>query len=185
MILGFVCFLFGCKKDKDLSGYQKYSIKSGSHNSTPIYLKTFWNKCNISSSAYFTENSKYYLGDSDQFDWNKLDGFKLDYNSIPNNAAMVAWRYNTLEGTFEVAPYFNKNGIVFPDSSEIIKVNVNEVFSYNVSFDGSNATVAITKNGVIVNKAAVLKKTTLFTRVSVWFGGNRAAPSDLEVFIKR
>lgn len=182
------CSLFACKKEVNqlkLTGYTKYTVAQGSHNSTPVFLRTFWGGCNINGSAYFTENSKYDLGDSDQYDWNKLDGFKLDFNSVPNNAAMIGWRYNLVDSTFEIAPYFNNYGIVLPDSNQIIKVAVNEVFDYNIRLSGNTATISITKDNITTTKFRVLKYASFFTRVSLWFGGNRVSPKNVEVFIKR
>jgi len=183
-----ICALFGCKKEVNefkLDNYTKYTVNSGSHSSTPVFLKTFINSCNINGSAYFTENSKYNLGTSDQYDWNKLDGFKLDLNSVPNNSAMIAWRYNIVDNVFEIGPYFNNYGLVFPDNNQIIKVGVNEVFGYNVKLSGKVATISITKGNVTVSKVKELKSAFIFTRVSLWFGGNRTAPNKIEVFIKR
>lgn len=176
--------LFSCKKEK-IDGFVKYTIKRGNHNSNPLATKVFFNKCNINESAYFTSASVYNLNGSDQLDWNKLGGFKLDYNSVPKNAAMIVWRYNIVSGLFEIAPYFNNDAIIFPEINEIISVNDSEIFSYNISLDKDKATVNITKGNLSISKTRTLRNAYVFTSVSAWFGGNKTAPNDINLFIKR
>lgn len=185
--MGILSLLFACKKTDSLknSGFTKYTVNSGDHNSTPFYFKGYVGECNINASAYFTENSVYNLNSVDQLDWNKLDGFKLDYNGVPNHAAMVAWRYNVIDSIFEIAPYFNNNGLVLPDTNEIIKVKPYEIFYYNVSLNGKNSSISITHKLVTITKSRVLRNAFAFTRVSAWFGGNMTAPNKVELFIKR
>lgn len=182
-----MCLIFGCKKVDQLrvSGFTKYSVSKGGNSSTPIAFQTFINNCNINASAYFTEKSKYNLVDVDQFDWNKLDGFKLDLNSVPNNSALIGWRYNVVANYFEIAPYFNNNGLVLPDNNEILTILPNEIFTYNVKFSGKKATISITKGNITITKTRQLKSAFIFPRVSLWFGGNKTAPNNLEVFINR
>lgn len=184
--MGLFSFLFACKKEVNplkLTGFTKYTISQGSHSSSPIFIKPLSGDCTISGEAYFTEDSFYDLGTIDQLDWNKLDGFKLDYNPVPNHAAMIGWR--ALDSVIEVGPYFNNKGIVFPDTNEILRIPPFEIFYYTISLRGKVATVSITYNGTTITKSQVLRSAFLYTRVSFWFGGNRTAPNKVECFIKR
>lgn len=176
---------FSCNKSKDMNGYVKYKVKKGEHASSPLYFYTYVKSCNIKSSAFFTEKSVYDLKNSDQLDWNKLDGFKMDLNRVPTHAAMVAWRYNIVDSVFEVAPYFNNNGLILPEFNEIIKLKEGETFGYNISLYGDNANVTITKGVVTIGKTLKLRSGFILTRVSLWFGGNKKAPNDIEVYIKK
>lgn len=184
-----VLALFSCNKadfNQDLDfkkGFTKVTIKENNHSSTPLFTKVYYKNCKFSGKAYFTENSKYYLSNN-SLQWNKLTGFKLDYNTVPNNAGMVAWRYIPSDTIFEVAPYFNKNGIVFPDTNEILRVKVNEQFDFFCQLQGKNATIRISKDSTIIEKQLTLINALFFTRVSVWFGGSEKAPNDIELYIK-
>lgn len=183
------CILFGCGSNTTQpfgSGFTKYYINAGSHTSSPVIFYPQYGNCNINGQAYFTEKSFYDLKDEDQLDWNKFDGFKLDYNSVPNNSAMIAWKASLIDSTIEIAPYFNNYGLVLPDSNQIIKVKPYEIFSYNVRLNGDIASISITKGLITINKMRkLIRPYTPYTRVSFYFGGNEVAPNYVETFIKR
>jgi hypothetical protein len=168
----------------DPADYKKFSIQQGDHNSTPLLMKMFYQNCYINGKFYFTEASKYNLGDEDQYDFNKLVGFKLDYNPVPNHSALIGWRYDTLMDCFQVAPYFNKNGLVLPLSSEIVDIEPYEVVNYQIKLQGKLATIRLYNEYFDIEKELELKKAGLFTRVHPWFGGNEFAPNDIELYLR-
>jgi hypothetical protein len=166
------------------SGYTTYTIDKGDHNSTPATVKIYNKDCEISGKFYFNYNSIYNLNSVDQFDWNKLVGYKLDLNNVPSHAAMIGWRYNTDYHTFQICPYFNNNGIVFPNESEIIDINVFEPVNFYIQHKGENGTIKLWNKDFKIEKTVKLKKAGLFSRVHPWFGGNQEAPNKVELYLK-
>jgi hypothetical protein len=178
--------LFSCQKQEfDIDAlkkkYRRVTIQENTHTSSPLFTKVFYKNCDFTGSAYFTDKSRYYLTNN-VLQWNKLSGFKLDANSVPNHAGMVAWRYIVNDSIWEVAPYFNKNGIIFPDTNEILRVGMNEVFNFRCKLQGKNATITIFKDSTMITKGVELINALFFTRVSVWFGGTEKAPNFIELY---
>ena len=165
--------------------YTTHSIDSGKHSSSPISTQILWKNSFLSGYAYFDSSSIYHLPNVDSLDWNKLIGYKLDWNSVPNHASMVGWRYNQKNNTFEICPYFNNEGIVFPDEDQILKLELGEPFYYEVSLNGKNAYIRIENQYLEIYKEIELKKAWLYTSVSPWFGGTSKAPNDIKVYINQ
>lgn len=134
----------------------------------------------VNGIATFTPKSVYDLHNADQFDWNKLTGIGF---SIPGdvNSSMVAWRYNTTSGDFEIAPFFNVDKArILPSQDEIIAVPIGEPFDFTVNYDG----VTISYGDRTVFKPTPEGLTPNFWtsyRVSVWFGGTSLPPNVIKV----
>lgn len=134
----------------------------------------------VNGIATFTPKSVYDLHNADQFDWNKLTGIGF---SIPGdvNSSMVAWRYNTTSGDFEIAPFFNVDKArILPSQDETIAVPIGEPFDFTVNYDG----VTISYGDKTVFKPTPEGLTPNFWtsyRVSVWFGGTSLPPNVIKV----
>lgn len=185
-LIPFIFVILSCNKDniepKIFTGFTEYTFKEGNHYSTPLATRFMLNGANLTGEAYFTQFSIYNLEDEDQLDWNKLVGLKLDYNPVPNHSAMVAWRYNDKTKYFEVSPYFNNNGLILPTQKIVLKPY--EVFQWSVQLNGDEARVSVKYKTQEITKYQKLKKQKLYTSVSPWFGGNRAAPHEVSLFLK-
>lgn len=161
---------------------RQMTIYKGTHFVIPNNFGFFMR--NVTGSATFTPNTTYDLGDSDQWDWNKLTGIAFTPLEPDRNSAMVGWRYNLETQLFEIAPFYNNNKVrVLPTNDEIISVPADETFTYTVDYTG----VRVSYGGDTVFKPypdGLVPNVWTAARVSGWFGGNRAAPRTVSYYIK-
>ena len=158
------------------------TIYKGTHFTIPNPWRLWLTE--VAGDATFTADSRYDLGDSDQYDWNKLTGITWT-PLLPNyDAAMVVWRYNLDNGLYEVGPFFNDaTAFVFPTRDEIISVPVDQTFGFYVDYDG----ITITYGDTVVRKARPEDITPNFwtsAKITGWFGGNRVAPKTVSNYIR-
>lgn len=154
----------------------KYTIKQGTHLSTPHHSAYLFNPC-ISVEFLFNQNSAYKLPGSDSLDWNKLAGVKSDLKSPPTYSAMIAWR--CIAGKMQVAPYINDNGIVQPVQAEILEVDFNTKNEGRILFLDNYVYISI--NNLILKKYRVREGVFNYT-VQPYFGGNKTAPKTLSIY---
>jgi hypothetical protein len=183
MIVLVVLTIASCKKERiDLEvsnkRFTQVCTDKGKHSAYPIYTTILRGDVHYSGSAYFTQESNYELT-ANHLQWNKLTGVKLDDNSPPKHAALIAWRYNPTLDAFELAPYFNNDGIVFPLPNEIIAVPINSVIDYNVKYIAGEAIISIRHESNIVRKVLTVPDRKVSYRVGAWFGGTERAPRDI------
>ncbi len=164
------------------------TIYLGTHFTIPNNFGFFVQK--VSGSATFTPNTTYDLGDSDQWDWNKLTGIAFTPLEPDRDSAMVGWRYNLLTQSFEIAPFYNVNKVrILPNENplspnyEVISVPADQTFTYIVDYTG----VTISYGDRTVFKpypTGLVPNVWTAARVSGWFGGNRAAPRTVSYYLK-
>ena len=164
------------------------TIYKGTHFTIPNNFGFFIQ--NVSGSGTFTPNTTYDLGDSDQWDWNKLTGIAFTPLEPDRDSAMVGWRYNLLTQNFEIAPFYNVNKVrILPNENpaspdyEVISVPADQTFTYIVDYTG----VTISYGDRTVFKpypTGLVPNVWTAARVSGWFGGNRAAPRTVSYYLK-
>lgn len=164
------------------------TIYKGTHFTIPNNFGFFIQ--NVSGSGTFTLNTTYDLGDSDQFDWNKLTGIAFTPLEPDRDSAMVGWRYNLVTENFEIAPFYNVNKVrILPNENplspnyEVISVPADQTFTYTVDYTG----VTISYGDRTVFKPypeGLVPNIWTAARVSGWFGGNRAAPRTVSYYLK-
>ena len=203
-LLAALLYFGSCKKPKIHPHYNKnwktYTIDSGSHYSKPNYFKVYTRDQIDTGCAKVDSGLFYNLGDNDQFDWNKLRGYRFgsgNQNGVPNKAAIIGWRcvLDTLmkdtipiaNTHWEFAPYFNNHPtelIDLPDSSEILKVYDGEIVHWVREYVKSEAKITIWTANDTVSKSLYMGKYPIFYSVGFYFGGNEVAPNDIEIEIK-
>ena len=164
------------------------TVYKGTHFTIPNNFGFFIQK--VSGSATFTPNTTYDLGDSDQYDWNKLTGIAFTPLEPDRDSAMVGWRYNLVDQVFEIAPFYNVNKVrILPNENplspgyEVIQVPADQTFTYTVDYTG----VTISYGGRTVFKPypeGLTPNVWTAARVSGWFGGNEAAPRTVSYYLK-
>ncbi len=164
------------------------TIYKGTHFTIPNNFGFFIQK--VSGSGTFTPNTTYDLGDSDQWDWNKLTGIAFTPLEPDRDSAMVGWRYNLLTQNFEIAPFYNVNKVrILPNENpaspgyEVISVPADQTFTYTVDYTG----VTISYGGRTVFKPypqGLTPNVWTAARVSGWFGGNEVAPRTVSYYLK-
>ena len=164
------------------------TVYKGTHFTIPNNFGFFIQK--VSGSATFTPDTTYDLGDSDQYDWNKLTGIAFTPLEPDRDSAMVGWRYNLVDQVFEIAPFYNVNKVrILPNENplspdyEVIQVPADQTFTYTVDYTG----VTISYGGRTVFKAyptGLTPNVWTAARVSGWFGGNEVAPRTVSYYLK-
>ena len=164
------------------------TIYKGTHFTIPNNFGFFIQR--VSGSATFTPNTTYDLGDSDQWDWNKLTGIAFTPLEPDRDSAMVGWRYNLETQMFEIAPFYNVNKVrILPNENplspgyEVVSVPADQSFTYTVDYTG----VTISYGDRTVFKPypeGLTPNVWTAARVSGWFGGNRAAPRTVSYYLK-
>lgn len=181
--------LIGCYKPQ-VDVWDSLIIEQGNHRSEPYDL-TFNGNVNIAYDWGFTESCRYEICCGDQADWNKLTGFSFNFLTNHRNSLMVAWRYN-LDGYFELAPYYHKNGEVFyaeiEDNIQVVQLYYPFLFEthFTIRADIRKIFVTIIIEGT--NETSFLEldmpeeENNGNTReIYPWFGGNQKAPHDIEI----
>lgn len=161
-----------------------YTIPKDSHNSIP-FTPSVWNK-KISGYFAFLESSKYNLGNSDQYDWNKLCGISWNPLNPNQNATMVAWRYIPWLKKFQVCPYINKSGTIIAYEDNIVEFDTEEVGKFVIDKWGINVVNASsTKQNWVripIPSGVVGSWLTAF-RIQPWFGGNQVSPNEIKLIL--
>jgi len=163
----------------------KYTHKKRDHSSSPFTPKPWIKK--VQGSFSFTTTAKYQTIDPiNQADWNKLCGISFNPLKPNQDAIMIAWRYNTVTGYIEIAPYFNAGGaIINPDTNykkEIINIIPFETIEFWIDFWGINYKEIDSNvwHQVPVPRTVRTNKWTSFF-IQPWFGGDEPAPQDIDI----
>jgi hypothetical protein len=162
----------------------KFTHLKGQHLSIPSnILFNIQNKdlpINQLFEFYFTEDNKYSFDDADQFDWNKILGFKGEFFQPMFETVMVGWRYNKAENCFEIIPYFHLGGAEHHfDETKIVKLKTNEKGFCVINIVRENVTCTIYTNNnaqLQTDERVFSKKYNRFWRVGAWFGGQKCSP---------
>jgi hypothetical protein len=170
-------------------------IKEGQHLSNQMTGIRFLTNGVIEFDVMFDEQSRYLLGDGDQYDWNKLygcswgffpliDSFQMHYNS-----SRFGWRYMPDTGTYELTPYYYIKGERKFNSSIKAVLNENEVY---------NCTITPWYDHVIykvIHKATGNEVLYFESEEEIvdyngflapgYFGGNKKAPKNISYLFKK
>jgi hypothetical protein len=199
-------FLNACQKDSEVFGnlsdvtpnqlvsandlgLKKYSVKAGKHDFLPNALPVPQTTKRLGYYAMFNENTKYNFNDNDQFDFNKLTGGSFNFVDHLIDAFILGWRYNTKEDNFELIDYWHQSGSRFIGADNkaipVLKVKANEVFAYWWEIRSNEIVFNIkTQTGSVVTRSMPYNNgNKVFKEIGAWFGGNRNAPSNMDIHI--
>ena len=156
-----------------------YTIKAGNHYSGFHFGLTFAN--HVGFTCTFDESCLYHLGNTDDYDINKLYGFSTTYNHH-HQSARIGWR--SLDGKrIEVLTYSYKDsvrdtndcvlGVVLPGQSFHCTItDTEQTYEYTVTLDGATTTASNPKS-----PDKVWFKYLLYP----FFGGNEPAPHTMKM----
>ena len=162
-------------------GFKSYFIKKGNHRSgffPNLYLKMISSKYEI----MFLENCLYKLGDVDDYDINKL--FGISFGLHHKNSMRFGW--NIDGNKIAIHAYYYKMGIRF--MNKLISINTNEVYTFEIKVhDNFFELSIINKNNQLINTTNIAKAKTVNWgyRLFPYFGGNKCAPHDMEIKMKK
>lgn len=178
------------------STLQQHSVVAGSHDFTPGHglelTKTTENeffelRFRIEKDAWFDPSAKGPI-QRDGLDWNKLGGVSyLNYfqlSSWPKNvrAALIGWRPHP-SGSFEWSLYVNRadGSFVFSEAQLVrpgdqvdVRVDIGKSVIEAKPLNASKTFMPLRIEASILGSARV--------NVGPWFGGNRPAPQDMDLW---
>jgi hypothetical protein len=134
------------------------------------------------SEIMVTEGMVYTIPDEDQYDFNKLCGWKGNYFRPRFNTAMVGWRWNPIKNCFEFVPYFHlgSSAYVF-DVERMVNAKVGDILriTYEVIYKSVSVKIEnLTTNTQVVELKVFTKEHSRFWKINPWFGGQKTAPKD-------
>jgi hypothetical protein len=162
------------------------TVKKGHHYSQ--WWKTFaiwFNKTEVKRVFFFRPDCKYDLLSDDQADHNKLFGIGYFWNK--KESARIGWRWDPDLLRFILSGYAHVNGqILFEDFCEVIAhqtlQGIIRVLPYHYEFE------VLTEDGSVQLGRTTIRKThrkKLSYAMGFYFGGNRTAPHDMSIDIKK
>ncbi len=157
---------------------KSYKIKKGKHSSGLHFGPFFTNK--ISFSAEFSESCIYNLGNSDQFDINKLIGFSNGFHH--KNSARIGWRAKGEQ--IEIVTYCYVDGVRIRE--EIMGLVAPGEKFFCVIKEIGDLWVLQFQSLSHFSKFYVKrgKQTFWGYKLYPYFGGNNVAPHNMEIKIQ-
>jgi predicted transcriptional regulator len=162
-------------------GFKNYFIKKGNHRSgffLNLYLKMFKTKHQV----IFSQNCIYKFGDVDDLDINKLFGISFGFHH--KNSMRFGW--NVDGDKIAIHYYYYKLGKRFMNKMVSIPVETVHTFEITV-YDAYYELKVSDTNGKTIGWANIVKPKTVKWgyRLFPYFGGNRVAPHDVTIKMKR
>lgn len=162
----------------------KFTIKRGKHYSNNFIYKiiNFFNfKNSIKRKIYFDETSLYEDDTIDKFDVNKLVGFSMGFHHI--NSYRFGW--NCLNNKIYLYAYAYVDGVrVIKD---MCNIELNTEHTLTIKVNGSKVVFMVFVNGKILSRVTLDKPKNKMIGYNLWpyFGGNKLAPHDIVISIKK
>ena len=171
LLLGFAVYAM------DKTEMKKYTIPEGNHRSGLRY-KPFRNKTRLDMTFRFDSTAIYQLGDNDHFDLNKLGGLAFGRNHHINSAR-ICWRYNVEKEVIELFGYlYDHNKRVF---SHITDYKIGVECKASIVINKETVTFTV---GSVTKDYAKSKWPSWGYRLFPYFGGNKVAPHDVNIWLK-
>lgn len=163
-------------------------FKKGRHRARPLYWLRWWpilfNPAVISRRVIFTHSSKYELPGGDQEDHNKL--FGVGFLRPHNRSARFCWRWDQARQVFILSAYLYINGArYFEDLCDCV---ANHYYDCHLRITETEYQFTVRKeSGDYLARMAFSKGhgRKLGLLLGPYFGGNRPAPKDLTIQLKK
>jgi hypothetical protein len=159
-----------------------FRIPAGKHRALPLRFGFWWRRNSFAWTVKFDESGRYDLGNTDQYDINKLCG--IGY--LPGHhkdSARFGWRYWADRKQIELWAYCYVNGrreikqICFCEIGKEYRIKL-QVLTTSYYFD-------VCEPGIIEPCSIILvqhsHKKKFKYRLGVWFGGQARAPHEMEI----
>lgn len=161
--------------------FKNYFIKKGNHRSgffPNLYLKMFKTKYEV----MFSKNCIYQFGDIDDLDINKLFGLSFGFHHY--NSIRFGW--NVDGDKIAIHVYYYKLGKRF--MNKIISIPVETIHTFEITvYDVYYELKIFNQDKKLIGWSNVVKPKTVKWgyRLFPYFGGNRYAPHDVEIKMKK
>lgn len=163
-----------------------FRIPAGRHRGRPFRFGLWWRKTSFSWIVKFDESCRYDLGTDDQYDVNKLVGigYLLHHHK---DSARFGWRYWTDRKEIELSAYCYVNGrrviqhVCFCEIGKEyhLMLNATQICYHLHAYERYSSTCL----GMVTIGHAHKKK--LQYRLGTFFGGNRTAPHEMNIELKK
>jgi hypothetical protein len=163
-----------------------FRIPRGRHRARPLRFDCWWRKTSFAWNVKFTDSCRYDLGNTDQYDINKLCG--IGY--LPGHhkdSARFGWRYWADRKAIELWAYCYVNGrreikqICFCEIGKVYRIRL-QVLAQSYYFDVYEPDL-ITSSGIVTVEHYHSKKFKY--RLGTFFGGNQVAPHDIKIELEK
>jgi hypothetical protein len=162
-----------------------FRIPRGKHRALPLRFGFWWHRNSFAWTVKFDESCRYDLGNTDQYDINKLCG--IGY--LPGHhkdSARFGWRYWAERKQIELWAYCYVNGrreikqICFCDIGKEYRIEIKALTYayYLVAYDSEGKTIGYAAIDHSHNKQFKY-------RLGTYFGGNQKAPHAIEIELRK
>lgn len=178
-------FAFACSDMYEVPEVH-YRIQAGAHESSIVNgfsldkMRTM--KSNrLVFTARFDNSARYDLNHNDHYDINKLMGFSEVNSYHHENSARLGWRYNIEKDAIEIFSYVYDNGDL--KYEHINDVEINSTVQYQINMYSNEYEFVV--NGFTHRvERNIENEVGLYYKLFPYFGGNRVAPHDINIYIK-
>jgi hypothetical protein len=160
-------------------GFIKYTIKAGhQYADQSNYKQTDYNELRFivrfdSTSIYQTASS------ANQLDVNKLYGFSDNSDDHHRFSARFGWRWS--EGALQLFAYTYNDGVMSYEALGSIRIGTEYTCSIKIT---ASAYLFSVNEGVKTMPRTSTTATAIGYRLYPYFGGDEAAPHDINIWIK-
>jgi hypothetical protein len=160
---------------------KKYTVKEGHHKSG-FHPNLYFDVNRSKYEVIFTESCLYKFDNEDDADINKLFGLSFGYHH--KNSVRFGW--NSEDGKIAIYAYCYKLSQRYMRKIVSIPINSKHIFEINV-YDAYYELKITNNEGELIGCANIAKaKTTkIGYRLFPYFGGNRCAPHDVNIWMKK
>lgn len=171
---------------------KRYTVKKGSHDFKPndqtlfSFNRKLTFECRLTESMWFSREDPDYDGGNDVEDINKLCGITNRITGNNSQSAIIGWRPNEKEkNSFEIVAYINHRNKSF-HFEHLGYFKAGEDLEGFIRWSYRKVSFAIKRKGEKSQylKNLNLKRPFLRGEIGAWFGGNRAAHKDMELYMK-
>jgi hypothetical protein len=161
-----------------------YKIKEGRHRAYPLSLGIHFGKTSESYEVIFDDSCRYTLEGVDQEDTNKLFGWS--YGLHRNNSIRCGWEYVPEVDKIKLTLYVYESEIRI--EKEINQLyDINEKIRLELLYK-ANRIILMSGNyeekfGMKFIESSM--KSIWGYKLGVYFGGNKTAPKDMKIWIKK
>jgi len=166
---------------------KNFLIEKGKHYSNH-FLRLYLFKREIKFKFKFDSNCKYFFGNENDSDINKLFGISLGYHM--KNSIRLGWRWNIYKKQFEILPYAHINGVRMPEYEGKIynvlsTINSNELAECTIKINKYSYDIEI-KTCTSIDFVSIPKPYLPRIGYYLWpyFGGNEVTPHNMNIYIE-
>lgn len=164
-----------------------FTIKKGRHRATPLRFGIYWNKEDISRQVMFDHSAKYDIG-PDQTDINKLFGIGF-FPGHHKNSARFGWVYNPDKKKVELHGYWYDKGQRKIEYLCDVNFYTSYILTIDITYNYPRIRFTVVQKDANYEKVSKIVEVSRLPRLSyylgLYFGGNRTAPHDINVTIKK